>query len=89
MTGDALSRQIRNREGAELLTYFVRDDKPDLNRTALDRLPVDPDRYRFEFKDTTFFTDDFFAKASIDKLSDRYRDDADRPRAVQRFLQRD
>ena len=72
LTGDALSKQIRNHEGAQFLSYFIHDDKPDLNRTALDRLPVDPNRYRLEFKDTQFFTDDFFLKVDVDKLSDRY-----------------
>jgi lipopolysaccharide assembly outer membrane protein LptD (OstA) len=72
LTGEALSRQIRDREGATLVTYFLDDQKPDLNRTALDRLPVDPDRYRLELKDISFITDDWYFKTDIDKLSDRY-----------------
>ncbi len=72
LTGEALSRQIRNHEGAQFVSYFIDDQEPDLNRTALDRLPVDPNRYRLELKDTQFFTDDFFAKVDVDKLSDRY-----------------
>jgi hypothetical protein len=71
-TGEALSQIIRSREGAQLVTYFLDDQEPDLNRTALDRLPVGDDRYRLEFKDTTFITDDLFFKVDVDKLSDRY-----------------
>jgi LPS-assembly protein len=71
-TGEALSMQIRAREGAQLLSYFIDDNEPDLNRTALTRLPVSDDRYRLELKDYSFITDDFFFKIDVDKLSDRY-----------------
>jgi LPS-assembly protein len=72
LSGPALSKQIRRHEGALLETYLALDDKPDLNRTSLDRLPVDPNRYRFSLKQTAFFTDDLFVKINVDKLSDRY-----------------
>lgn len=72
LAGAALSRRIRNKEGAELQTYLALDDKPDLNRTSLDRLPVDPNRYRFALAQTAFFTDDLFLKINADKISDRY-----------------
>jgi hypothetical protein len=71
-TGDALSAIIRSREGAQFLSYFINDEEPDLNRTALDRFPVGDHRYRVELKDTTFITDDLFFKIDADKLSDRY-----------------
>jgi LPS-assembly protein len=71
-TGQALSDIIRSREGTQLLTYYLDDQEPDLNRTALERLPVGDDRYRLELQDTTFITDDFFFKTDLDKLSDRY-----------------
>jgi hypothetical protein len=71
-TGEALSRQIRKREGAVLETYYALDAKPDLNRTSLDRLPVDPQRYRFALKQTQYFSDDLSLRVSIDKVSDRY-----------------
>ncbi len=72
-TGDALSRQIHSHETAQLVTYFTEDNKSDLNRTSLDRLPISSDRYRISLKDTSFFfNDDFFVKADIDKISDRY-----------------
>ncbi len=72
LQGDALSKQIRRSEGWQALSYYVHDDHPDLNRTSLDRLPVDPNRYRFALKGTQFFTDDFYLKVDTDKLSDRY-----------------
>ena len=71
-TGEALSRQIRNKEASELLTYFVHDDEPDLNRTTLDRAPTDGNRYRVKLSSYNFFTDDFYFKLDADKISDRY-----------------
>lgn len=71
-TGEGLSRQIRNKEASSLLTYFVDDDKPDLNRTTLNRELIGKDRYRIKLSTYQFFTDDFYFKADIDKISDRY-----------------
>lgn len=71
-TGEALSAVIRQREGLDLTSYFIDDQEPDLNRTALVRLPVADDRYRLAVQDTSFITDDLFFKADVDKLSDRY-----------------
>ncbi len=71
-TGLRLSRQIRNKEATELLTYFIHDDKPDLNRTTLDREPIDQDRYRIKLASYQFLTDDLFFKIDADKISDRY-----------------
>ena len=71
-TGLALSRQIRNKESSELLTYFIHDDKSDLNRTTLDREPIGQDRYRVKLSSYQFFTDDLFFKLDADKISDRY-----------------
>lgn len=72
LTGAALSKRLRNKEGAELQTYLALDDKPDLNRTSLDRLPVDSTRYRFALAQTAFITDDLYLKISADRISDRY-----------------
>lgn len=71
-TGEALSRQIRSRETSELITYFIHDDKPDLNRTTLDREPVGQDRYRLKLSSLDFLTDDLSVRIAADKLSDRY-----------------
>ncbi len=72
LTGEALSRRLRTTETLELLTYFVHDDHPDLNRTSIPRLPVDGNRYRIKLSGTEFITDDLFFKVDIDKISDRY-----------------
>ncbi len=72
LTGEALSRQVRRSEATMLSLYGIKDDHPDLNRTSLDRAPVDPNRYRIKLTNYSFFTDDLFFKADIDKLSDRY-----------------
>ena len=71
-TGEALSRQIHTNEQLQLLTYFTHDDEPTLNRTSLERLPIDSDRYRVKLEGTSFITDDLFFKVDADKLSDRY-----------------
>ncbi len=71
-TGLALTRQVRSRESSELVTYFIHDDKPDLNRTTLSREPIDQDRYRIKLSSLNFLTDDLSFKIDADKLSDRY-----------------
>ena len=72
LTGEALSNQIRRSEGAIFSIYGIHDDEPDLNRTALDREVIDGNRYRVKLTDYSFFTDDLFFKADLDKISDRY-----------------
>ena len=72
LTGQALSNQIRRSEAAILTLYGIKDDEPDLNRTALNREVIDANRYRVELTDFSFITDDLFFKADLDKLSDRY-----------------
>ena len=72
LQGAALSRVVRRQEGFQFLSYYAHDDHPDLNRTSLDRLPVNVDRYRFALKGAQFITDDLYFKFDVDKLSDRY-----------------
>lgn len=72
LSGAALSKRIRRKEGADLQTYLALDDKPDLNRTSLDRFPVDSTRYRLALAQTAFITDDLYFKINSDKISDRY-----------------
>ncbi len=71
-TGERLSREIRAREGARLISYFTKDDQPDFNHTAIGRAPTTPERYRIALNGTQFFTDELYVKASVDKISDRY-----------------
>ena len=71
-TGDTLSREIRSKEGAKLITYFTKDDQPDYNNTGLYRFQTPAERYRVDLAATHFFTDDVTLKVNLDKLSDRY-----------------
>ena len=71
-TGEPLSRQIHANETIRLQTYFTHDDDSDLNRTSLERLPIDSNRYRVRLEGTSFITDDLFFKVDADKISDRY-----------------
>lgn len=65
-------RGLRATEGARLLTYFLQDQDPNLNRTSIPRLPVSPGRYRIAGEDVHFFTDDLYFKITATKLSDQY-----------------
>ena len=71
-TGERLSREIRAREGAKVISYFAKDDQPDFNHTAIGRAPTTSERYRIALNGTQFFTDELYLKASVDKISDRY-----------------
>ncbi len=71
-TGEALSRQIRNTEGATFAELLParRQDRPQPHRAR-------PSAHRsrplpLALKGTQFFTDDLFFKVDLDKLSDRY-----------------
>ena len=65
-------RMLRATEGAQLLTYFLQDQDPNLNRTSIPRLPVSPGRYRIAGQGVHFFTDDLYVKVNATKLSDQY-----------------
>ena len=65
-------RGLRSTEGARLLTYFLEDQEPDLNRTSIPRLPVSRGRYRVAVENVHFFTDDLYLKLAATKLSDQY-----------------
>lgn len=65
-------RGLRATEGARLMTYFLEDQDPNLNRTSIPRLPVSPGRYRIAAEDVHFFTDDLYFKLTATKLSDQY-----------------
>lgn len=61
-----------DRDDIHFLSYYLYDKKPDLNRTALPRLPTVHNRYRFALNGTKYLTDDLTLKTNFDKLSDRY-----------------
>ncbi len=71
-TGERLSREIRAREGARLISSFAKDAQPAFHHTAIGRAPTTPERYRIALNGTQFFTDELYVKASVDKISDRY-----------------
>jgi LPS-assembly protein len=63
---------LRATEGGRLLTYFLEDQDPNLNKTSIPRLPTSPGRYRVEGQEVHYFTDDLYFKGYFTKLSDQY-----------------
>jgi hypothetical protein len=57
---------------ARLSTYYLQDQNPDLNRTALPRPGTPTSRYRVSLKDRTHFTDDIEGTVDMTKLSDGF-----------------
>ena len=57
---------------AHLKTYYIQDQNPLLNRTALPRNGVPTGRYRATLEDHTDFTDDIYAIVDVTKLSDPF-----------------
>ena len=56
----------------KLKTYYIQDQNPLLNRTALPRDAVPTGRYRVSLEDRTLFTDDLYAIVDVTKLSDPF-----------------
>jgi lipopolysaccharide assembly outer membrane protein LptD (OstA) len=44
--------------------------QPGVNKTSLEREPIDPSRYRVSFQNRTYLTEDIYASIDINKLSD-------------------
>jgi LPS-assembly protein len=61
-----------NSSNAKLKTYYLQDQNPLVNRTALPRNAVPTGRYRVTLEDRTNFTDDIYAIVDITKLSDPF-----------------
>ncbi len=57
---------------AKLKTYYLQDQNPLINRTAVPRGLVSSGRYRFSLQDVTNFTSDIYGIVDITKLSDPY-----------------
>src|SRR2546430_7311913 len=57
---------------AKLKTYYIQDQNPLINRTAVSRGSVPTGRYRLALEDRTNFTDDIYGIADITKLSDPF-----------------
>lgn len=57
---------------AKLKTYYIQDQNPLVNRTALRRGDIPTGRYRLGFEDLTNFTSDIYGIVDITKLSDPF-----------------
>lgn len=57
---------------ARLITYFIEDQNPELNRTTLRRGAIGTSRYRVSLQDKTQFTSDIYGIVDITKLSDAF-----------------
>jgi LPS-assembly protein len=57
---------------ARIRTYFLKDDNPEINQTAVLRSPISEGRYRVSLQSLTKITDDIQARANITKLSDAF-----------------
>ena len=56
----------------KLKTYYIDDQHPDINPTALKRNDVPTDRYRLSLQDQTNFTKDIYGIVDVTKLSDPF-----------------
>jgi LPS-assembly protein len=61
-----------NSSNAKLKTYYIQDQNPEINQTALRRGEVSAGRYRVSLEDRTNFTHDIYAIVDITKLSDPF-----------------
>ena len=57
---------------AKLKTYYLQDQNPQLNQTAIPRQGVPTARYRLSLEDRTNFTESIYGIANLTKLSDQY-----------------
>jgi LPS-assembly protein len=57
---------------AKIKTFYIQDQNPNLNQTAVPRQNVPTGRYRLTLEDRTNFTDDIYGIANLTKLSDQY-----------------
>src|SRR5438128_2392633 len=61
-----------NTSWAKLKTYYIQDQNPQINDTAVPRTGVPTGRYRLSLQDRTNFSDDIYGIANLTKLSDQY-----------------
>jgi LPS-assembly protein len=61
-----------NSSNLKLKTYYINDQNPGINPTALPRKDVPTDRYRLSLEDRTNFTKDIYAIVDVTKLSDPF-----------------
>jgi LPS-assembly protein len=63
---------VDNSSFARLVTYFIEDQNPDINRTTLPRGEIGTSRYRVSLQDKTQFTSDIYGIVDVTKLSDAF-----------------
>jgi LPS-assembly protein len=61
-----------NTSWAKLKTYYIQDQNPQINDTAVPRTGVPTGRYRLSLQDRTNFSDDIYGIANLTKLSDPF-----------------
>jgi LPS-assembly protein len=61
-----------NSSNAKLKTYYIQDQNPLLNQTAVPRKNIPTARYRVSLEDRTNFTGDIYGIVDFTKLSDPY-----------------
>jgi LPS-assembly protein len=61
-----------NSSNVKLKTYYINDQNPAINPTALPRMDVPTDRYRLTLEDRTDFTKDIYGIVDVTKLSDPF-----------------
>ena len=59
-----------NKSWAHFQGYYAEDSNTNINNTAETLLPVSSARYRLSLQSRTYFSDDLYANADINKLSD-------------------
>ena len=57
---------------ARIKTYYIQDQNPNINDTAVPRKDVPTGRYRLSLQDRTNFSDDIYGIANLTKLSDQF-----------------
>ena len=63
-----------NESWAKLKTYYLQDQNPQLNQTAVPRKDVPTGRYRLSLEDRTNFTESIYGIANLTKLKRSVRD---------------
>ncbi len=61
-----------NESWAKLKTYYLQDQNPEINQTAVPRTGVPTGRYRLSLEDRTNFTESILGIANLTKLSDQF-----------------
>ena len=59
-----------NKSWAHFLSYYANDSDTSVNNTAEVIAPVTSSRYRLSFQSRTYLTDDIYANADLNKMSD-------------------